>query len=203
MGMSANHQKPFKNFQKPTSMVFHSCLFSYSDISDKCKYFCPFFSFFPSLFFFFITHSLCARRKLRRAVGTADVFILYRLVQQLQQQQICCIFSSRGWPSERSHNAAARAFQVVLIYAHRTKQSKRVPCDTHPQCFKWSQLLHNHVFTKRGPREPDHAIVANLLFPYNWGGRVLVSCSRSLAEMKNPITVRLFTSVSIDSFSMC
>ena len=53
-------------FQKPISIVFHSCLFSYSDISDKCKYFCPFFSFFSSLFFFFITHSLCARRKLRR-----------------------------------------------------------------------------------------------------------------------------------------
>ena len=34
------------------------------------------------------------------------------------------------------------------------------------------------------------------------GGRVLDSCSRLLAEMKNPITVKLFTIVSIDSFSM-
>lgn len=29
------------------------------------------------------------RRKLRRAEGTADVFILYRLEQQLQQRQTC------------------------------------------------------------------------------------------------------------------
>ena len=39
--------------------------------------------------------------------------------------------------------------------------AKWVHCDAHMQCYKWSQLLHNHVFTKRGVRgcgvrKPDH-----------------------------------------------
>ena len=45
---------------------------------------------------------------------------------------------------------------------------------THAQCYKWSQLLHNYYLqtvgkSERpwGSREPDHAILSNLFFPYN------------------------------------
>ena len=45
--------------------------------------------------------------------------------------------------------------------------------DTHAQCYKWPQPLHNYVkslFTKRGARghgvrEPDQTILANCPFP--------------------------------------
>ena len=56
-----------------------------------------------------------------------------------------------------------RAFQVVLIQSI-----------AHTQCYKWSQLLHNHVFTKCGAKargygaiEPNYHHLGQLLFPSN------------------------------------
>lgn len=49
------------------------------------------------------------------------------------------IFSSHGSPSGHSYNAAATASQVVLIQGTERAQYN-----------KWSQLLCNYVFTKRG-----------------------------------------------------
>ena len=44
--------------------------------------------------------------------------------------------------------------------------TKRAPGDACECCAKCAQLLRHHVFTKRGLREPDHAVLADLLFPY-------------------------------------
>ena len=59
---------------------------------------------------------------------------------------------SLGWHRSPTadHHVAPRAFQVELIYVYRTKVAHGVCLDTHVQCCTWSQLLHNHVFTKRG-----------------------------------------------------
>ena len=55
------------------------------------------------------------------------------------------------WAAQQPYrHVAPRAFQVELIYAYRTKAAHGVCLDTHVQCCMWSQLLHNHVFTKRG-----------------------------------------------------
>ena len=94
--------------------------------------------------------------------------------------------------------AAARAFVVKLIQVNHTQATtKRIPRCVHAQCYKWYkcykwsqllrkpwdiyvqcsewiQLLHNHYLQNMGQKletvgqEPDHAILANLLFPYTY-----------------------------------
>ena len=70
---------------------------------------------------------------------------------------------AHGWPSghtitqpQHSHNADTMVFQVELIYVYRTEVAcvaKPVHCDVHAQSsYKWSELLHNQVFTERGVR---------------------------------------------------
>ena len=47
--------------------------------------------------------------------------------------------------------------------------TKQVPHDAHVQHCKWSQMFHNcagSLFTEHGAREPDHTILATLLFPH-------------------------------------
>ena len=51
--------------------------------------------------------------------------------------------------------------------------AKPVPCDVCAQCYKWSQLLHNHYLQNVGQEREGvgresltTAILANLLFPY-------------------------------------
>ena len=46
--------------------------------------------------------------------------------------------------------------------------AKRVPREAHALYCKCAKLIRNHVFTKHGAgaREPDIAILANLLFSY-------------------------------------
>lgn len=63
--------------------------------------------------------------------------------------------------------AAARAFMMKLIPAHRTKQSvtKRVSRDVHAQWCKWSQLLHNpakSLSTEHGVRELDWCLLDHI-----------------------------------------
>ena len=57
------------------------------------------------------------------------------------------------------HNVDSRAFQVELIYVYRTKVA-RGPWPsgciiTHMHSAVWSQLWHNHMFTKHGARVRD------------------------------------------------
>ena len=63
--------------------------------------------------------------------------------------------------------AAARAFMMKLIPAHRTKQSvtKWVSRDVHAQWCKWSQLLHNpakSLSTEHGVRELDWRLLDHI-----------------------------------------
>ena len=65
---------------------------------------------------------------------------------------------------------------IVLQGKKKWPMTKWVHHDTQKQCYKWSQMLHNHgksLFMKheakaRGPgaREPDHCHHGQLLFPY-------------------------------------
>ena len=63
---------------------------------------------------------------------------------------------------------AARAFLVKLL---KQVVTKWVPREVHAQCYKWSQLLHNHTtsfFTgcgARGPKSSTFAILAIWCFP--------------------------------------
>ena len=59
--------------------------------------------------------------------------------------------------------AAARAFRVKLIQAYHTQpMTKQVSHDAHVQYYKWSQQLHSR-YLQNGVRQPEHAILANLL----------------------------------------
>ena len=51
--------------------------------------------------------------------------------------------------------------------------AKPVPRDVHAQCYKWSQLLHNHYLQNMGQEREGvgqesltTAVLANLLFSY-------------------------------------
>ena len=71
--------------------------------------------------------------------------------------------------------AAARAFMVKLtqVYCIEQPVTKRLSCDTHAQCCKWSHLLHNQYLQNIGQEweavgqeSLTVSILANLLFPY-------------------------------------
>ena len=70
--------------------------------------------------------------------------------------------------------AAAKGFLRWGLYTFtepKWPMAKQVQCDMHAQCYKWSQLLHNHTtsfFTgcgARGPKSSTFAILAIWCFP--------------------------------------
>ena len=81
--------------------------------------------------------------------------------------------SSRGWPNGHRHAPAFLGGAHIHAY-HTQPSTKRAPRDMHVQCYKRAQLLQS-LFTKDGvrargggERRPDHDILTNLLFPYNY-----------------------------------
>ena len=58
-----------------------------------------------------------------------------------------------------------------MLTEQKQPMAKRVPRDTHMQCYKRSQLLHNHYLQNVGQeqkalrQESGHAVLANLLLP--------------------------------------
>ena len=69
---------------------------------------------------------------------------------------------SHSWPADTAITWPQGIFQVEFIYAYRTKvtRGQAVHHDRHAQCYKWSQLLHNHIFTKHGVRARGHGLRA-------------------------------------------
>ena len=64
-------------------------------------------------------------------------------------------------------------FILILTESNKVAAAKWVHRDVHAQCCKWPQVLPNHVSAKYGARargcgtrEPEHTILANLLFPF-------------------------------------
>ena len=79
--------------------------------------------------------------------ATAAADTLYSLLSWLIQEH-----------NHRQSHGAIRQPQRLLrwcFYRHIT-QSSPWPSEYLVTRYKWSQLLHSHVFTKRGARGPDH-----------------------------------------------
>lgn len=89
-------------------------------------------------------------KKVQGPIETTDMFILS--LTGVATITADTLDSLHGWSSGHSYNVAATAFQVELICVYRAKVAggQAVHLDLHVQCCKWSQLLHNHVFTKHG-----------------------------------------------------
>ena len=94
------------------------------------------------------------------AVITADV--LSSLLPWLTQQ-------TQLWRSSNRPCFLGRAHTGIQ---HKAAVTKRVPCDTHSQGYRdlccYIIIIYKTGARVRGhgTREPDHAILANLLFPY-------------------------------------
>ena len=64
------------------------------------------------------------------------------------------LYSLTADPADAAIMQSQGLFRGSLYRQTEQKQpvAKWVHCDTHMQCYMWSQLLHNHVFTKHGAR---------------------------------------------------
>lgn len=102
-------------------------------------------------FFFTRVVSNCGR-------GCLPLISLFTEPSGQGRKWLAISLGSRSSLPQEYHHVAPRAFQVELMYE---KSGPYGNVNAHVRCYMWSQLLHNHVFTKRGERpwdkrNPDH-----------------------------------------------
>ena len=91
------------------------------------------------------------------------------LAEQPQQQK-CCALSA--WLTQRTRRNTAMTYHKGLFrWSSSTLSEQQWPAarwahhGVYAQSCKWAQLLHKHIFTKHGAREPDHRHRANCSLP--------------------------------------